>query len=198
MGGLVANCVYVEVDGDAVVVDPGAEAGVLLELVGRWGGRVGAVLLTHGHYDHVGAAAEVAEAWGCGVHLHEGDHGLYRMQEDIVREYGAGRLCPDLRSYGEEMVFGAVRIRVYPTPGHSAGSVCLEPVGFGGVLLTGDTLFRGSVGRTDLPGGDEEALRRSLDFLVSRFGGYRLVPGHGPETTMGEEMRRNPFLRRWG
>lgn len=198
VGALEANCILWEAEDEAVVVDPGAEPDRLEGLVKERGVKVKAVLLTHGHYDHAGAVAEVATVWRCPVHLHEADHALYRMQEAVIREYSGGKAWDALRPYEEEMVFGrALRVKVHHTPGHSPGSVCLELAGPGKVLLTGDTLFRGSVGRTDLPGGEDGRMRESLAFLVSRFGEYRLIPGHGPETTMEEERRSNPFLRRW-
>ncbi len=171
--------------GDAVVIDPGDEAEAILDLVRARGLEVRAVLLTHGHWDHVGAVADVAEATGAPVYLHEADLAL--LEEWSPRPVPAVRFLQD----GGMVEAGGLSLEAWHTPGHTPGGLCYR---LGGWLFSGDTLFAGSVGRTDFPGGSPEELARSLRRLLTLPDGTTVYPGHGPATTIGRERVANPFL----
>lgn len=183
--------------GEAMLVDPGAELPRVLALA-EPGWRIGRILLTHGHVDHVAAAAEAREATGAPLTIHAGDQGWLAALPRQAEMFGfpAARVpeVDRLHEDGEAVALGRLAARIVHTPGHSPGSCCLwfpeEDV-----LLTGDTLFAGSVGRTDLPGGDFEALARSIKERLFPLGDeVTFHPGHGPAGRLGDERRQNPFV----
>jgi glyoxylase-like metal-dependent hydrolase (beta-lactamase superfamily II) len=184
--------------GEAVLVDPGAELPRLLALREPGGWRINRLFLTHGHIDHVGAAAEAREATGAPLTLHADDVPWLARLPQSAELFGLGEVrIPTLdgpHADGEVVRVGRLEARVLHTPGHSAGSTCLWfPTER--VVFTGDTLFAGSVGRTDLPGGDFEALERSIkEQLLTLGDDVKFLPGHGPGGTIGEERRSNPFV----
>ena len=197
VGMLQANCYLVaEAGGDAVVIDPGAEAERIIEAVRSRDLKVKHILLTHVHFDHMQAAADVAAATGADILAPEGDWpaltdpqlSLCHMMPDGGSQTlsAAGKLRD-----GEVVEAGKLRLTVLHTPGHTPGSCCFL---CGDVLFTGDTLFRGSVGRTDFPGGSYDALKRSLDRLAALPGDYTLLPGHDDATTLAEERAGNPYM----
>ena len=180
----------------AAVIDPGGDPAPILARLRAENRVLDSILNTHGHGDHILGNAELARATGAPVAVHPADA---PMLTDPARNLSAAfgwpvTSPPPARSLaeGEPVRFGGAVLEVLETPGHSPGSVCL----FGaGSLFSGDLLFAGSVGRTDLPGGDAHTLRRSLARLDRFDGGTRVHPGHGPETTLAEERAENPFLR---
>jgi hydroxyacylglutathione hydrolase len=184
--------------GEAVLIDPGAELPRLLALREPGGWRITRLFLTHGHIDHVGAAAEAREATGAPLTLHADDEPWLARLPQSAELFGLGEVrIPALDGHhadGEAVRVGRLEARVLHTPGHSAGSTCLWfPTER--VVFTGDTLFAGSVGRTDLPGGDFEALERSIrEKLLTLGDDVKFLPGHGPGGTVGEERRSNPFV----
>ncbi|MBP7868205.1 MAG: MBL fold metallo-hydrolase [Acidobacteria bacterium] len=198
VGVLQANCWIVGCPRtrEAVVIDPGGEAPRILERVRSTGLKPVLVVNTHGHIDHVAANAEVAEAFGAPVAIHRDD--LFFLDgEDVL---GLAWLVPARPSpkpsvflaEGTSVAVGDLRFRVLHTPGHSPGSCCLL---LGAYLLSGDTLLAGSVGRTDLPGGDPQTLMDSLARKVLTLPPEtRVLPGHGPETVLSDELQENPFL----
>ncbi len=197
LGALETNCFLVAPDegGALVVIDPAGDAGVLLAaLAGR---DVAGVVLTHGHFDHLGAAREVLAATGAPLLVHEADAAAITTAAGnggavFGFDYSAPGADRLLRN-GDEVVAGSVRLEVLHTPGHTPGSICLLG---GGHLFAGDTLFAGSVGRTDFPGGDPQAMRRSIARLSTLPDETRVHSGHGPDTSIGRERRVNPFFPR--
>jgi len=202
-GPLGCNCsVLVDPESKAaVVIDPGGDFPVIRAAVERAGGKVVAIVHTHTHIDHVGATAELQELTGAPARIHEADRFLYEMLPIQAALVGCPLpvtcdLAGDLDD-GTTIAAGAFELAVLHTPGHTPGSVSfLLKTRDGAVAFTGDTLFRRGVGRTDLWGGDPAALSRSLrGRLCTLDEATRVVPGHGPFTTIGEEKRQNPFLR---
>lgn len=197
-GQFVENCYLVidEASGACAVVDPGEEAGLILHKIAAAGARPEAIWITHAHIDHVLGIPRVREATGAPVFLHPADRPLYDHVLEQAAAFGmrADPLPPPDRAFqhGDTVTVGALRFTVRHTPGHSPGSVCL--VGHG-VLFGGDVLFSGSIGRTDLPGGDFETLMQSIERELLGLPDPTVVySGHGPETTVGQERRTNPFL----
>ena len=203
VGLLQYNCTVIgdPVTKEAIVVDPGDDVdGVLVALRER-GLSCRAILNTHTHIDHVGANQALKEATGARLMLHESDLPLY----DHLRaqsEWMGGMIAEPARAvvdehihHGDRVTAGGVRAEVLHTPGHTPGSLCFHFAGGEPLLLSGDTLFAGSIGRTDLWGGDfDQELASIRTRLLSLDDRTRVIPGHGPETTIGRERRKNPFL----
>jgi len=197
--GFLLGC---ETTREAVVIDPGDEVDQLLASVRDRSLTVKHILLTHAHVDHVSGVARAHAVLGAPVALHRDDLFLYESALDQARFFGLSIERPPAidRFYGDgpEITFGRYSVRVHHTPGHSPGGVCLQ-VGEtgrdGSSLFVGDTLFAGSIGRTDLPGGNYETLIRSIREVLFPLGDdAEVYPGHGPKTTIGRERRTNPFL----
>ena len=168
------------------VIDPGYTPEKILDEVNALGLTVEAILLTHGHFDHVGGVKEIAAETGCDVYL-------CADELTLPPQITAGRLYYT-KTYGEgdTLHLAGLTICVIRTPGHTPGSVCLL---VDDAMFSGDTLFAGSCGRTDLPGGSGAAMRASLRRLAGLSADYRVYPGHGMDTTLAEEKRYNPYLR---
>jgi glyoxylase-like metal-dependent hydrolase (beta-lactamase superfamily II) len=182
---------------EAIVIDPGAEPEVILELLARHQLVPKYILCTHGHVDHVGAVAEVKAATGAPVCLHPNDLFLYERMVEWGALFGMrvtpGPLPDHWLSDGEELHIGEYRLVALHTPGHTPGGMSFL---LGDLLFVGDTLFAGSVGRTDLPGGSWSELMRSITEKLLPLGDHlRVYAGHGPATTLGKERRTNPFLQ---
>jgi glyoxylase-like metal-dependent hydrolase (beta-lactamase superfamily II) len=191
---------------DAVLIDPGDEIDALLRIVDSERLSVASILLTHAHVDHVSGVARAKRATGARVGVHRDDVFLYNAAVEQGRMFGCALEPPpppdfDLAESGP-VAFGGFGAHVHHTPGHSPGGVCLRidgPGTAGTHLFVGDTLFAGSIGRTDLPGGDYGTLMRSIRDVLFAFGDAAIVhSGHGPDTTIGRERATNPFLRPGG
>ena len=197
---LECNCsVLVDDDSrEAIVIDPGDEAERVLRALESSGARAVALLHTHAHFDHIGATRAVSEATGAPILLHPADRPLYDALPAQAALFGLTAAAPkavDAPLSDEELVrFGRFALRVIHTPGHTPGSTCFELSGDERRLFSGDTLFRRSIGRTDLWGGDTDAILASIREKLFRLpGDTPVICGHGPDTTIEEERRLNPF-----
>lgn len=196
--GFIAGC---ERTREAVVIDPGEEVDEIIEAVRRRHLDVRHILLTHAHVDHVSGVAAAKRAFGVAVQLHRDDLFLYDLAAQQGLMFGLQVETPppvDAFYDGSPIVFGEYEVRTHHTPGHCPGGVCLQ-IGKSGEagkeLFVGDTLFAGSIGRTDLPGGDYETLMRSITQVLFSLGDDASVhPGHGPDTTIARERTTNPFV----
>jgi glyoxylase-like metal-dependent hydrolase (beta-lactamase superfamily II) len=188
LGAYQTTCYLVTREGatEAVVVDPGDDPAAVLSVLGERGCTAAAVLVTHGHFDHLGAVKGVAEAAGVEVWMPRGEAGE-------LRSLGAAPYEPDhLLDGGETVSAAGIEFQTTSVPGHSPASIAYHADGH---LFSGDVLFAGSVGRTDFDGGDMPTLLASIARLVSAYPPDTVVlPGHGPATTLGRELADNPFL----
>ena len=189
---------------EGVIIDPGDEVDGLLEFIEQEHLTIRHILLTHAHVDHVTGVGPAKRALGAPVHLHRDDLFLYERALVQASVFGLKMEGPpppidSFYTAGDAIAFGDFEARPHHTPGHCPGGVCLEVARTGerGLdLFVGDTLFAGSIGRTDLPGGDHATLIASIRSVLFPFGDdARVYPGHGPDTTIGRERKSNPFLR---
>ena len=195
--------VWCERTRDAVMIDPGDEVAGLLAFADRQALAIRYILLTHAHVDHVTGVGAAKRTLGVPVYLHRDDLFLYERAVEMGVMFGL-RVDPPppvdvFYTPGQVIPFGDCEARPLHTPGHCPGGVCLEVRCAGAPavehLFVGDTLFAGSIGRTDLPGGDHATLIASIRTVLFSFGDAAQVhPGHGPSTTIGRERRTNPFL----
>jgi len=186
-----AYLVHHRPSGTLALVDPGGDAPRLRQAVETLGATPVMILLTHGHPDHLGAAAELEQAYDIPTRAHEDEKTVIAAASDLSRAFTgqpqAGPTRLDLFSEPADLSLGGVPIRMIPTPGHSPGGVCYD---FGPFVLTGDTLFRGGVGRTDLPGGSEQKLWDSIERLLAAVPDQaQLFSGHGPAWSAAEARR---------
>jgi glyoxylase-like metal-dependent hydrolase (beta-lactamase superfamily II) len=196
--GFVLGC---ERSREAVLIDPGDEVDELIAAVEALAVDVRSVLLTHAHVDHVSGVAAARDAFAAPVYLHRDDLFLYEQAVEHGAMFGftvRQPPPPDVFYDGSPIRFGDYEVRVHHTPGHCPGGVCLQ-VGRQGEdgrdLFVGDTLFAGSIGRTDLPGGDYDVLMRAITGTLFALGDDKIVhPGHGPDTTILRERTGNPFV----
>jgi hydroxyacylglutathione hydrolase len=197
LGPIQTNCYVVRSERgarEAAVVDPGADASQLRLELAQMGATCAAILITHGHYDHLGGVADLAEGTGAPVYMPEGERMLLEQYRDFAPAAFPGRpYVPDHLLQGGETVSAAgIDFEVVSIPGHSPAHVGYHA---DGCLFGGDLLFAGSVGRVDIPGADWDTLLDSVRSLSDRFERDTVVyPGHGPQTTLGRELDRNPFL----
>ena len=195
LGNYQTNTYIVTGNGQScAVIDPGFEPQTILNKVKDLGLTVDAILLTHGHFDHVGGVEQIVAATGCSLWMSESDwsqpidplHSFYYPVANC--DFTEVSFFED----GEEVHAGGLVFRVLSTPGHTRGSVCFQCED---ILFSGDTLFAGSCGRTDLPGGDWNAIGNSLARLAGLEGDLTVYPGHGPATTLQRERCVNPYMR---
>jgi hydroxyacylglutathione hydrolase len=206
VGALGCNCTIVACPEthEALVIDPGDEAPSILAALARDGLTAVKIVHTHAHFDHVMATGAVAKGTGADVLLHKEDRWLYDNAVAQTQLFGlarAGDEDPPPPTHelvsDESLRFGKREARALHTPGHTPGSLCLyvETAGETPVLFAGDTLFRGSIGRTDLPGGSGETILRSIrERLLTLPDDTLVIPGHGPETSVAAERENNPFV----
>lgn len=188
---------------EGVIVDPGCntadEKKVLYDFISREGIHPVKILLTHGHFDHVLGLTECAKKYGIPVYMHPADKAILKTDDFFTRTYGFSMPVIDVDTIdiadGDIIRFGNTEFEVICTPGHTPGGVCFHDRK-DKLLLSGDTLFAGSIGRTDHPGGDYDQLMESIfTRLMCLDGDTDVVPGHGPQTTIADERMKNPFLQ---
>lgn len=196
VGPLESNCFIIADDGskECFIVDPGDEPDRILDFIQENGFKVKFIVCTHAHFDHVGAVSDIKKDTGAKIVVHADDLEIYRK----TREQGASwgfeldeQPEPDMFvSEGDRIEIGDLKFEILHTPGHSPGGICIYGEG---ILITGDTLFAGSVGRTDFYGGDLRDLKKSFKRLISLPAGVKVLPGHGPESTIAREKIENFF-----
>jgi len=196
VGPLENNCFIIGDDKskECFIVDPGDEPDRILDLVNENGLKVKYIVCTHAHFDHIAVVSDIKIETKAKIVLHRDDLEIYRSSKDHAASWGFdldSQPEPDLFvAEGDTLEIGDLKFEILHTPGHSPGGICLYGEG---ILITGDTLFAGSVGRTDLYGGDIKELKKSFKKLMSLPEGVKVLPGHGPETTIGHERVDNFF-----
>ena len=199
VGVIGTNCYLVinEEQKTGVVIDPGGDADKIIEKIKQNGITIEAIFLTHGHSDHIMAVDEVREATGAKVYISEADADMLTKASSNLSIYmGAGREFKTADEFlidGETITAARLKFQVVATPGHTKGGICLL---CGDTVFCGDTIFSESIGRTDLPGGSYSQILHSIKTKIMVLPDeMKLLPGHGPATTIGWERRRNPFLQ---
>ncbi|MFN3396020.1 MAG: MBL fold metallo-hydrolase [Thermodesulfovibrionales bacterium] len=196
VGPLQSNCFIIgdEETAESIVVDPGDEPDLIMDVIDGNGLKVSYIVCTHGHFDHVGAVSDIKGKTGAKVVIHKDELEIYHAARDMAAFWGyeVERLPePDmLVDDGDRIRIGNLSFTIIHAPGHSPGGICLYGEG---IVVTGDTLFAGSVGRTDFYGGDMNKLRDSFNRLMLLPEETKILPGHGPHSTIGIEKRDNPF-----
>jgi hydroxyacylglutathione hydrolase len=201
VGPLQCNCTILgdEAAGEAIVIDPGDDISRIHRRINELGLKLRQILITHAHIDHVGGALKLKRLTGAPILLNENDLPLLKMMDAQAAWIGAPtpEVAPPDESLTDGMTVGlsAYPAQVIHTPGHTQGSVCLHFAPLN-MVMAGDTLFAGSIGRTDLPGGNSRQIIQSIESrLLALPDETHVIPGHGPSTTIGEERESNPFLK---
>lgn len=196
VGPLESNCYIIadEQTKEAIIVDPGDEPDIIIDFIKEKTLQVKYVVCTHAHFDHIGAVSEMKQETGAPIVIHRDEQEVYRSTRKQAALWGFDLEelpKPDmLVSEGDILEIGSLKFMIIHTPGHSPGGICLSGED---ILITGDTVFAGSVGRTDLHGGDIIQLKKSFKRLMSLPEKIKILPGHGPETTIGKEKKENFF-----
>jgi glyoxylase-like metal-dependent hydrolase (beta-lactamase superfamily II) len=196
VGPLESNCFIISDENtkEVLVIDPGDEPDRIIDLINENNFKVKYIVCTHAHFDHVSAVPDLKKETGAKIVIHRDELEIYKNTVDQAALWGY-ELDPlpepdMLASEGDKLEIGDLRFEILHTPGHSPGGICLYGEG---ILITGDTLFAGSVGRTDFYGGNMEKLKSSFKRLMSLSDEVKVLPGHGPESTIGKEKTDNFF-----
>jgi len=198
VGPLEVNCYLLHegIGGPGIVIDPGDDAEIILEMIDELGVNLKHIVNTHGHFDHVGGNRKLKEKTGASISIHNNDVELLKHAGSSAAQFGLRVDTPPepdiILIDGQTIEAGKIRLNVLHTPGHSPGGISLFA---DSALFTGDTLFAGSIGRTDLPGGSSEQLIESVRTrLFTLDDGCIVYPGHGPKSSVGYEKANNPFF----
>ncbi len=198
VGPLENNCFIIanEGTGESLLVDPGDEPDRILDVINENEFKVKYLVCTHAHFDHVGAVPEIKKETNAKIVIHRDEVSIYEKVPDLSALFGFEidpLPEPDILVLeGDQLVVGDLKFQILHTPGHSPGGICLYGEG---IIITGDTIFAGSVGRTDLYGGDIEKLKKSIKRLMTLPEEVKIFPGHGPQSTIGYERNNNLFYR---
>ena len=200
VGPLSVNCYIMgcEENGEGIVIDPGGDVDQITRLVQQHGLKVHTVINTHGHFDHVGGNGQALTGFNARLLIHQADAPMLGRSAEVARKYGlVGENSPEADAFladDMDIYFGTCRLKVLHTPGHTQGG-CSLYCEHERIVITGDTLFADSIGRTDLPGGSHEQLLASIRTkLFSLPDDVVVYPGHGPHTTIGHEKNCNPYF----
>lgn len=200
VGPLEGNCFIIadESSKDCMVIDPGDEPDRIMDAINENELKVQYIICTHGHFDHVGCVGDIKEQTGADIVIHKDEIEIYKAARDMAAFWGFDiDPLPDpeiIVQEGDMIKLGDLTFQILHTPGHSPGGICLYT---DGIVITGDTLFAGSVGRTDFHGGDISKLRDSFRRLMSLPENTKVLSGHGPATTIAKEKRTNMFSFNW-
>lgn len=200
VGPLEGNCFIIadETSKDCMVIDPGDEPDRIMDTINENELKVQYIICTHGHFDHVGCVGDIKEQTGADIVIHKDEIEIYKAARDMAAFWGFDiDPLPDpeiMVQEGDVIKLGDLTFQILHTPGHSPGGICLYT---DGIVITGDTLFAGSVGRTDFHGGDISKLRDSFRRLMSLPENTKVLSGHGPATTIAKEKRTNMFSFNW-
>ncbi|MBO8137373.1 MAG: MBL fold metallo-hydrolase [Desulfotomaculum sp.] len=199
VGQLDANCYILacEETREAAIIDPGGDAGDILDLVKRLDVKPKYIICTHGHVDHIAAVGQVKESTSAQVLIHKDDADMLTNPEKNLSVFVGQNVSLEpadkLLSEGDVIKLGNLELEVISVPGHTRGGICIKVKD---VVFTGDTLFAGSIGRSDFPGGNHSELVRGIkEKLLTLPGQTRVYPGHGPDTLIEQEERHNPFIQ---
>jgi glyoxylase-like metal-dependent hydrolase (beta-lactamase superfamily II) len=198
VGGPLASNTYIVYEGDeAFIVDAGVEPDKVLGAISELGVKVRFIVLTHGHFDHVFYVSRLMDSLGARAYIHQADITVMRRSsiygEQFYKEKFVEPASIETVSDNDKLTLSNKEARIIHTPGHSPGSICIH---IENLLFTGDTLFRGTIGRTDLPGGSEELMAQSLRKIAKLPQSTRVLPGHGHESTIGYELSSNYLFRK--
>ena len=200
VGPLSVNCYIAgcEQNGEGIIVDPGGDSDLITRLVQQHGLKIHTIINTHGHFDHVGGNSRILETFKARLLIHQADAPMLGRSAEVARKYGLqGENSPEADAFlvdGMDIKFGTCRLKVLHTPGHTQGG-CSLYFAEERIVITGDTLFADSIGRTDLPGGSHEQLLESIRTkLFTLPDDVTVYPGHGQHTTIGHEKSCNPYF----
>ena len=188
LGELSSNAYIVKKDSKVLIIDPGSQAEVILSHINK-DDKVLAILLTHGHFDHIGAVNDVLDVYNVDVYASLNEK---QLLEDKNMSFYDGIINKDIIYFTNDLKIDNFDIKVHHTPGHTAGSVMFEIKNY---MFSGDTIFKESIGRMDLPSGSQSDMQKSLDYIKSFKNDYIVCPGHGLDTTLYLEFKNNPYLR---
>ena len=198
VGPLDVNCYIIadDITRKGILIDPGGDAEKIKKALQTEKITLSNIIITHGHWDHVGAVIDIKKAYDCPICLHKDDLEVYAHAQDIALIFGFEiESPPEIDSFIDDsdvLYAGKIALKALHTPGHTRGSISLST---DGIVFTGDLIFKGGVGRTDFPGGDEEMLKKSIKSRIFTMPDDTLIyPGHGFPTTVIEERNTNPFL----
>ena len=190
VGSYQANCYILRKNDQVVIIDPGANIERISSFIDETN-TILAVLLTHGHFDHIGAVDDCVKQYHCPVYVSEDELDIIRDPEKNYALNKKSKVVSDVIFYDHHLNLGDFNFEIHETPGHTVGGVCLEIEGH---LFSGDTLFKGSVGRTDLYSSNASALKQSLKYLKTLSSDLKVHPGHEASTTLEIELKTNPYL----